>query len=155
MVTAEVTPSRCAAELMETLWSIMRFIRNKVKDQTGSTSSMAQVRVLGFLHEHPGVSLSKLAEHLGVSSATASATVERLVQRKLIERTEHPHERRFVELKLSTLGTAHFQELHHYAVSELSRTLAPLPEKKVLKVMEAMAILREAFPDSRSKDSHS
>jgi DNA-binding MarR family transcriptional regulator len=154
MVTVEVTSSRCAADLLDTLWSIMRFIRNKVKDQTGSTSSMAQVRVLGFLHEHPGASLSKLAEHLGVSSATASATVDRLVQRKLIERTEHPHERRFVELKLSILGTAHFQELHQFAVAELARTLSPLPEKKVLKVMEAMAILREAFPDPRTKDSN-
>ena len=43
MVTVEVTPNRCAADLMDTLWSIMRFIRNKVKDQTGSTSSMATV----------------------------------------------------------------------------------------------------------------
>ena len=59
----------------------------------------------------------KLAEHLGVSSATASATVDRLVQRKLIERSEHPHERRFVELKLSKLGTVHFQELHQYAAA--------------------------------------
>ncbi len=155
MATVEVNSSRCAAELMDSIWSIMRFIRNKVKDQTGSTSSIAQVRILGFLHENPGASLSALAEHLGVSSATASATIDRLVQRKLVERTEHPHERRFVELKLSITGTQHFQELHQYAVSELSRALAPLPEKKVLKVMEAMSILREAFPDTRKRDLHS
>ncbi len=151
MVTAEVTPNRCAAELLDTIPTIMRFLKNRVKEHTGSAASLQQVGVLGYLSMHPGSSLSKVAEHLGVSNATASVTVDRLVQRNLIERSEHPHERRFVELKLTNDGAAHFQEIHQFAESKAANTLSSLPPAKVLKVIEAMAILKEAFTELESK----
>ncbi|MFX4639379.1 helix-turn-helix domain-containing protein, partial [Acinetobacter baumannii] len=74
--------------MIETIPAVMRFLRTKVKDHAGSSTSLPQIRTLGFLSMNPGASLSKVAEHLGVSNATASAVVDRLVQKGLVERKE-------------------------------------------------------------------
>jgi DNA-binding MarR family transcriptional regulator len=134
---------------MDTIPSIMRFIRNQVKSHAGNSASLPQIRILGFLSANPGASLSKVAEHLGVSNATASAIVERLVQKKLVERKEHPEERRFVELKLTSEGVSQFQKLHLHASSQLSELLSDLPAQKVAKVIEAMNILKEIFGETK------
>ena len=147
MVATDLSSNRCAAEMIETIPAIMRFLRSKVKDHAGASASMPQIRVLGFLNENPGASLSKVSEHLGVSNATASSIVDRLVHKGLVERREHAAERRFVELKLTPDGDRQFQELHFHASSELSAVLKDLPDAKVAQVIDAMNTLKNLFQD--------
>jgi len=63
--------------------------------------SVPQVRTMIYLKHHRGASLAALAEHLGNSSPTASALVERLVRRGLVHRAPDPRERRRVVLELT------------------------------------------------------
>ena len=152
MVAADLSSNRCAADMIETIPTIMRFLRSKVKDHAGSGASMPQIRVLGFLNQNPGASLSKVSEHLGVSNATTSSIVDRLVQKGLVERKEHPAERRFVELKLTSQGNRQFKELHLHASTELSAVLKDLPDAKVTQVIDAMNILKTLFSEQDSRE---
>ena len=94
----------CAARVMETIPLLMRFIRADMRSHNADSLSIPQLRSLAFINRNPGASLSLVAEHLGVTCATASTTIERLVQRNLVERTDNPQERRRVVLNLTKEG---------------------------------------------------
>lgn len=135
-----ITPEQCAAEVMETIPSVMQFLRAEMR-KNSSLLSVPQFRALAFLDRHPGASLSNLAEHLGVTRATASAITERLVQRNLVNRTERPQERRHVVLKLTQAGAEYLQQIRETTRAKIAKMFVSLSESQRLSVVEGLAIL--------------
>ncbi|MGO8686722.1 MAG: MarR family winged helix-turn-helix transcriptional regulator [Candidatus Dormibacteria bacterium] len=62
--------------------------------------TLSQLRVLHLLRDQPA-SCGHLAEHLGITASTATALIDRLVRRGLIERRPRPGDRRVTDLALS------------------------------------------------------
>ena len=62
--------------------------------------TLSQLRVLHLLRDRP-LSCGQLAEHLGITASTATALIDRLVRRGLIERRPRPGDRRVTDLALS------------------------------------------------------
>lgn len=140
----EITPEQCATEVMETIPLVMQFLRGEMR-KNSSLLSVPQFRSLAFLDRHPGASLSDLAEHLGVTRATASAITERLVQRNLVDRTERPQERRHVDLKLTEAGTMYLQQLRQTTRTKVAEMFVSLSEVERLRVVEGLAILSDVL----------
>jgi DNA-binding MarR family transcriptional regulator len=140
-----ISPDICAREVMETVPLVMRFIRMEMRSRRAPSLSLPQFRVLTFLSRKPGVPLSSVAEHLGVSRSTASATVDRLVRRKLVRRTTHPEERRSVVLTLTPAGAEHLQQAREAASARMAKVLAGLPAADLLQVMKGLTLLGSAF----------
>ncbi len=65
--------------------------------------TLSQLRVLHLLRDHP-LSCGQLAEHLGITASTATALIDRLVRRGLIERRPRPGDRRVTDLALSEVA---------------------------------------------------
>ena len=145
MISIEPTPEALAAEVLDTMPLVMYYIRSYVRRETKSSSSIPQVRVLAFIKRRPGSSLSELAEALGVTKATASTLVERMVQKRLVKRTEDPKERRCIVLTLTKEGEVHLAEVRDLAIGEVARILKDLPAQKLRKIHEGMALLHEVF----------
>jgi DNA-binding MarR family transcriptional regulator len=143
-VTA-MTPEECAREVMETVPLLMRFIRMEMRSRRAPSLSVPQFRVLAFLSRRPGVPLSHVADHLGVARSTASATVDRLVRRKLVSRTTHPAERRSVVLTLTSAGVEHLQQARQAASARMAKVLAGLPAADLLRVTQGLTLLGSAF----------
>jgi DNA-binding MarR family transcriptional regulator len=151
-----VTPDLCAREVMETVPSVMHFIRAEMRSRRAPSLSVPQFRVLTFLSRRPGAPLSSVAEHLGVARSTASATVDRLVRRKLVKRTTHPEERRSVVLTLTHAGTQHLQQAREATVARMAKVLAGLPPADLHQVARGLLLLGGAFRDitaSRQRSS--
>ncbi len=66
--------------------------------------TMQQVRVLGLVVRTPGITGHELGTALGVSAPTASGLVERLVDKRLIERSDDQADRRVRRLHPTELG---------------------------------------------------
>jgi DNA-binding MarR family transcriptional regulator len=66
--------------------------------------SMTQLSALMRLYHGGACAVSGLGSHLGVSNAAASQMIERLVQQKLLIRTEDPLDRRVKSVTLSPEG---------------------------------------------------
>ncbi|MEU5277958.1 MarR family transcriptional regulator [Streptomyces asoensis] len=66
--------------------------------------SLHQLRALRALESAPGLNLTALAERLDIGMPTASRLCDRLEAAGLLERTSHPHNRREVQLSLTTHG---------------------------------------------------
>ncbi|GAA2327222.1 MarR family transcriptional regulator [Dactylosporangium salmoneum] len=66
--------------------------------------TMQQLKVLLLLSRHDGISSQELTRHLGVSLATLSGIVDRLVAQGYVTRTEDAHDRRIRRIHLSPTG---------------------------------------------------
>lgn len=104
--TADST-ERALAALVELLASMEALELRRFGD-LGLT--LTQLRVLHLLRDR-AASCGHVAEHLGITASTATALIERLVRRGLIERRAHPGDRRVIELTLSESGRGLIQEV--------------------------------------------
>lgn len=135
----------CAAKIMETIPLIMRTIRSDMRAQGSTTLSVPQFRTLAFLDRTPGASLSAVADHLGVTSATASATTERLVQRDFVDRRHDPQERRRVILHLTDAGKQHLQEARSQTRTHIATLLESLTDDQVSLIEDGLTLLKQVF----------
>jgi DNA-binding MarR family transcriptional regulator len=155
MTAIRVTPvQQCAGEIMETVPAVMRFLRTEMRDHGAPFLSVPQFRVLVFLYRHPGASLSSVAEHLGVTCPTASVLVDRLVRRGLVDRTAYPQERRRVALTLTTTGAQHLQQAREAASVRVAHLLAGLSRADLLKILEGVTLLGDAFKGIGTEHGH-
>lgn len=106
--------------------------------------SMPQFSILMQLH-HKGVcGLSDISERFDVTNAAASQLVDKLVQSRLIQREEDPHDRRAKLLNLTGKG----RELIQQGIEERYRWVDQLAGKLTAaeraKVTEALNIMTQA-----------
>ena len=74
-------------------------------DESGTHVSARQVSILDHLDSETPTMLSDLANHMGVTPATMSIAVGRLVQQGYVTRVLDPVDRRKVQLRLTDAGT--------------------------------------------------
>ncbi|HEV2616562.1 MAG TPA: MarR family transcriptional regulator [Candidatus Acidoferrales bacterium] len=74
------------------------------EDEGGRTITEHQASILDHLHATRPTTLSKLAEHMGVSRSTMSITVTRLVRGGYISRRRDNSDARSVRLTLTPIG---------------------------------------------------
>jgi DNA-binding MarR family transcriptional regulator len=108
------------------------------------------LRSLAFLNRHPGASLSELAEHLGVTCATASTTIERLVQRNLVERNDHPQERRRVVLSLTQEGKSLLEQSQEKTRAHIAEIIKELTPEQISQIEEGLTLLKNVFEQTES-----
>lgn len=135
----------CAARVMETIPLLMRFIRADMRTHSAECLSIPQLRSLAFLKRNPGASLSEVAEHLGVTCATASTTIERLVQRNLVQRTDHPQERRRVVLNLTEEGKQLLEQSQQKTRAHIAEILKDLTPEQESQIEEGLTLLKNVF----------
>ena len=137
--------AQAAAELMEAMPVIMQFVRAEMRSQREPTLSVPQFRALAFLSRNPNASLSDLSEHIGITKATASPMVERLVQRRLVDRQADPTERRQIMLKLTPEGSARLDEMRDRTRQKLAERLDALTSDELVQVSAGLMILGRLF----------
>lgn len=131
---------------METVPMVMRFIRADMRARgTYEELTVPQFRTLAFLDRNPGASLSELAEHLGVTRATASANTERLVQRQFVDRCDHPEERRRVVLKLTDAGLEHLQNNRAQTHKYIADLLGSFTDEQTMQMDAGLTLLKQVF----------
>lgn len=150
--TTPVKASQCARDVMDAVPLVMRFIRTEMRRRGGRFVSVPQLRTLGFVHRNPGTSLSGVATHLGVTPATASALVDRLVRRGLLNRSSDPRERRRITLSLTRTGARHLSEARAATRRRLTQALARVPARDVAVISAGASLLRHVFGREGSLD---
>lgn len=96
-------------------------------DEAGNPLTENQASVLDHLDSTRPITVSKLAEHMGVGRSTMSITVARLVRSGYIARRPNKQDRRTAELTLTPAGKR---------IQEQNSVLNPQLVRKMLKMME-------------------
>jgi DNA-binding MarR family transcriptional regulator len=122
-----------------------RSMKNFILFTKESGLSMSQVGALFRIHKGAN-GVTDIGEELGVTSAAASQMVERLVQQKLIVRTEDTHDRRVKQILLTPKGLETLEMALHARqdwLVELADALSPEEKDQVsaaLKVLTDKAL---------------
>ena len=106
--------------------------------------SMPQFGILMQLHYRGNCGVSDISNWFDITNAAASQLVDKLVQSRLVQREEDPHDRRAKLLNLTEKG----QELIQQSIEERYRWVDQLAEKLTAeeraKVSEALDIMTQA-----------
>nr|BFE65878.1 hypothetical protein GCM10020063_104040 [Dactylosporangium thailandense] len=124
--------------------------------------TMQQLKVLMLLSRHDGIASAELTRRLGVSLATLSGIVDRLVTQGYVTRTEDQHDRRIRRIHLSPTGREILRELTDGGTKAQQRLLARLDDEtlgmlasvleRVVEVAVADAIEQGAGPDHPGRE---
>jgi len=142
----------CAAEILEDVPAVMRFIRTQMRRHRGSDLSVPQFRTLVFLSRSRGASLSALAEFLGLSLPATSRLVEGLVRRNFVARRIPPGNRRLVALSISARGQRTICAARQATERRLAEVVASLRNDERAAIQRALRTLREEFQSAAARD---
>lgn len=142
---------QAAAELMEAMPAIMQFVRIEMRSQREPALSVPQFRVLAFLSCNPNASLSEVAEHIGITRASASTMIERLVQKRFVDRQEDPNERRHVMLKLTQIGSDRLEEIRSKTRHTIAVFLNELSPEELNHVSMGLTLLGQVFKAANAR----
>jgi DNA-binding MarR family transcriptional regulator len=143
--TIKSPAGECAHEVLDAVPTVMRLIRNHLRRYGTKEMSVPQFRTLNFLYRKEGVSLSKLADHIGLTLPTMSMLVDGLVAKGLLDRREDPQDRRRMTLTLTEPGRARLESARRDTVAYLEERLRQLSASDRATITTAMRMLRELF----------
>ncbi len=135
----------CAHQLLDTAPQVMRFIRGEMRSHRGHDLSVPQFRALAFINRHPEVSLSHLAEHLGLTLPSTSKLVDGLVNQKVITRRESKEDRRRLTLALTKNGEDILHSARTATQNHLKDMLCNLSVDELSTIIRAMNLLQPLF----------
>jgi DNA-binding MarR family transcriptional regulator len=119
-------------------------MRDQVRYVKSLGFSMPQFFILMQVYYKKQCGISDLSEHMEITAAAASQTVEKLVQGGLLDRAEDPSDRRAKQVTLSAKG----RELIEKSIAERFRwvdgLVRGLNTDERAQVAEALTILTEA-----------
>lgn len=142
-----------AALLMEVVPRVMQRIRLEMRSHRTPGLSVPELRTLIYLYRNEGVSLSEVAEHIGLKLPSMSKTVEALVARKLVIRRALAHDRRYMSLRLSAHGLAELRRTRRITEARLAEALSVLLPEQQAGVVEALKMLGQVFaPETAPAD---
>jgi DNA-binding MarR family transcriptional regulator len=141
----EVSAENCAADLMETVPIVMRFIRTEMRKHRGADLSVPQFRTLVFINRNPETSLSSVANHLGLTPPSTSVLVDSLVERGFVDKRPSPEDRRKVKLILLEKGKRILVSAQKAAHEKLAEKIKTTTLMDCQTISQAMEILRKTY----------
>ena len=106
--------------------------------------TMSQLKVVLLLFMTGSVRMSDIASALGVSLATATGVVDRLVERDIVLRESQPEDRRVVLCRLSGKGQKMIGGLWQLARDRAKELLEVAASSQLQLITEALEALLEA-----------
>lgn len=140
-----ITIEECAQTVLTTVPSLMQAIRAEMRQGRMASLTVPQFRTLVLAEGAPGPSMSRVAEHVGLTLPSATALVDGLVERGLVVRQPHPSDRRCVQLALTEAGRREVREARQHTLAMLTERLAGLDEAERAGVVRALTVLRLAL----------
>ena len=135
----------CANDIIDVVPIMMRVIRSHLRRHGARELSIPHFRTLTFVYTHEGVSLSDVAEHIGLSLPAMSTLVDGLVSRGLIIRQENREDRRRMTLSLTNSGRAKLDSAYKATRIQLAKNLRRLSTSDCATIISAMKLLKDIF----------
>jgi DNA-binding MarR family transcriptional regulator len=112
--------------------------------------TFSQLRVLFLLREEGSLTMSRLAETLGVTGATASGIVDRIERRGLVERVHRADDRRVVECVLTDDGLRLVREMAGARLDAFRQMLGVLTPDELGEFDRLIGVVIERLAAGRS-----
>jgi DNA-binding MarR family transcriptional regulator len=114
----------------------------------GLSLTQAQWRTLANLARMEGCRQTDLAEFLEVKPITLARLVDRLEQQGLVERRQHPQDRRAVQLYCTSKSRPLIERMRAIGIETEQRALTALSEHRQQQLLELLAQVRGNLSDA-------
>jgi DNA-binding MarR family transcriptional regulator len=141
----EISTEVVARELLDVVPVIMRTIRTEMRSRRSADLSVPQFRTLLYLNNHPGASLSVVADFLGLTSPTVCKMIDGMVIKELMTRHSSPDDRRKIVLTLTEEGKMLLDASRNGTQAHLVSLLAGLSSTERTTIFEAINLLHPLF----------
>ncbi|MCX7786622.1 MAG: MarR family transcriptional regulator [Spirochaetes bacterium] len=111
--------------------------------------SLSQCHALVEIGRSSPLSLGELSQRLELDKSTMSRVVDSLVSSGNVNRKEHPHDRRLVQLTLTDAGRAKFERIEQEMQRQFSMVFSSIPREKRAQVLESIDVLLQSLPNLR------
>lgn len=129
-----------AGVLHDLAWRIARLGPAKAGVEPLPSSELA---VLRAVMDRPGSSVSQVSERISMHSSNVSAAVRSLIERGLVDKHQHQHDRRISVLQPTERALAERDAIDDAVLGTVTTALAPLPPESVAALLEAIPAMRE------------
>jgi DNA-binding MarR family transcriptional regulator len=109
--------------------------------------------VLFRLAEHPGSHMGDVAKAFGVTLPAVTHIVDRLEEKGLVTRGDHPADRRVYVLDLTSAGKALVEELEAIRLRGMDRVLARMSAEDRRRVLTGLEALVDAADRTVEEDA--
>ncbi|MEZ4520058.1 MAG: MarR family transcriptional regulator [Thermomicrobiales bacterium] len=121
-------------------------IRLQVWDHLGI--ALPQLRILFRVRASPGIDLRGLAAELRISPSAASQQVDKLVERRLLERRPDERDRRRLQLELTDLGTAATRAISGAAIEYVVSLLSEFSDDDLATFHHVLEVVLQAASEA-------
>jgi len=144
-----------AHQMLELLNSLGGSIFRQLLWQKSSDLALtyAQSQVLFRLAEHPGSHMGDVAKAFGVTLPAVTHIVDRLEEKGLVTRGDHPADRRVYVLDLTSAGKALVEELEAIRLRGMERVLARMSAEDRRRVLTGLEALVDAADRTVEEDA--
>jgi DNA-binding MarR family transcriptional regulator len=144
-----------AHQMLELLNSLGGSIFRQLLWQKSSDLDLtyAQSQVLFRLAEHPGSHMGDVAKAFGVTLPAVTHIVDRLEEKGLVTRGDHPADRRVYVLDLTSAGKALVEELEAIRLRGMERVLARMSADDRRRVLTGLEALVDAADRTVEEDA--
>ena len=109
------------------------------------TLTLGQYSLLKLLNDLGAMTVGDVADQLGLSLASASAMIDRLVNQKLIDRFRSESDRRVVSVQLSSLGRMQIAALHKQRREFLAHLFSQMTESDLKTLFTLIERVEESI----------
>jgi DNA-binding MarR family transcriptional regulator len=139
-------------EVLEELNQIsFRDFQGALKRWHQGTLSLIHLNVLMMLRFNGPQTMSRLAETLDVSVASATGIIDRMEHKGVIERRRNDDDRRVVEVHVTDEGLAVFSQIQAERQTRMSQMLSAVAESDLKALLRGLRAVRAAREEWLSK----
>lgn len=96
------TPTRLTTLTLDFSRALRRFMHQCVKDDK---VNFLQIHALALINEHKGITMKEFADHMKITSPSATSFIDRLVKLKWVRRVSSVKNRKVIRIALTDSGT--------------------------------------------------
>jgi DNA-binding MarR family transcriptional regulator len=134
--------------LKDLFYKILRIQEKDVASASNSNLSRTEMHVLEIIEDVPDVTLTQIAEMLGVTKATASVTVARLEKKRYLQKVRLDADKRKSLLKLTKDGLFCHEKHRQFHEQMVQRVLMDFKIEEYPTVIKSLEALLQFFNDT-------
>lgn len=131
----------------------LRLAGAHVAEFTAIELTMSQAKLLYVVMASGPLTMSEIAQRLGVTASTASGAVDHLVSTGLLTRADDPANRRQVRVSATRLGLDTLEQMREFGERQLRQLFDHVADPDVVVVERAMRILTDAIDAAEAATS--
>ncbi len=136
-------------QLVEDLFDLWRWLRRMSNDIRQGEITREQFWLLHQLRRRGALSITDVAQALGVSQSTATTACKRLEGTGLITRTRSTEDERVVEVRLTELGLTTVEDWRRRRREAVADLLSPLSAEERTELQRLIELLLESSSAKR------